>query len=83
MKFKKAEDYIKYLDEQSGEAWSNDNELLADAMQDYAKMYHEQIVKNCSKPDSINSLTLTERRDYLKGWEDGIEYFNNTKNNDC
>ena len=30
-----------------------------------------------------NSLSLTEREDYLKGWEDGIEYANNTKNNDC
>ncbi len=50
MKFKKAKDYIKYLDEQSSEAWSNDNELLSDAMEDYAKMYHEQQVKNCSIP---------------------------------
>ncbi len=30
-----------------------------------------------------NSLSLTEREDYLKGWEDGIKYANNTKNNDC
>lgn len=30
-----------------------------------------------------NSLPLTQREDYLKGWEDGIEYINNAKNNDC
>lgn len=30
-----------------------------------------------------NSLPLTEREDYLKGWSDGIEYANKTKDNDC
>jgi hypothetical protein len=30
-----------------------------------------------------NSLPLTHREDYLKGWEDGIEYINNAKNNVC
>lgn len=30
-----------------------------------------------------NSLPLTEREDYLKGWSDGVAYRNNTKSNDC
>lgn len=32
-----------------------------------------------------NSLPLTQRKDYLKGWEDGIAFAENTKHvgNDC
>lgn len=45
MKFETAKEYIKYLDEKSGESWSNATNELADAMEDYAKMYHERQLK--------------------------------------
>lgn len=45
MKFKTAKEYIEYLDEQSGESWSNATDELADIMEDYAKMYHEYQLK--------------------------------------
>ena len=32
--------------------------------------------------DVSNSLPLTKREDYLQGWYDGVEYANNTKNNE-
>ena len=45
MDFKTAKKYIEYLDEQSGESWSNSTDELADAMEDYAKMYHQAQLK--------------------------------------
>jgi len=45
MKFKTAKEYIEYLDEQSGEGWSNATNELADVMEDYAEMYHERQLK--------------------------------------
>jgi hypothetical protein len=45
MNFKTAKEYIEYLDEQSGESWSNATEELADVMENYAKMYHERQLK--------------------------------------
>ena len=45
MKFETAKEYIEYLDEQSGESWSNATDELADVMEDYAKMYHERQLK--------------------------------------
>ena len=40
MKINNAKDYIEILDAE-GEGWSNDNDALAYAMEDYAKMYHQ------------------------------------------
>ena len=45
MKFETAKEYIEYLDEQSGESWSLATDELADAMEDYAEMYHERKLK--------------------------------------
>ena len=52
MKITNAKDYIELLDG-SGESWSNDNEALANAMEDYAKIYHENQVKNVDKIEPL------------------------------
>ena len=56
MKFETAIEYIEYLDKQSGESWSNATNELADAMEDYAKMYHERKLKLLGIADVGNSL---------------------------
>jgi len=53
MKFKTAREYIEYLDEQSGESWSNATNELADVMEDYAKMYHERQLKLLGRADTV------------------------------
>ena len=45
MNFETAKEYIEYLDEQTGESWSNSTDELADIMEDYAKMYHIRQLK--------------------------------------
>ena len=42
MEFNTAKEYIEYLDAQFGEVWSDSIDGLADAMEDYAKMYHKR-----------------------------------------
>ena len=44
MEVNNAKDYIEILDA-AGESWSNDNDALSDAMEDYAKMYHQAQLK--------------------------------------
>jgi len=39
-------------------------------------------LKKLRLADVSNSLPLTKREDYLQGWYDGVEYANNTKNNE-
>ena len=47
-----AKEYIEYIDSESGESWSNSTDEIADVMEDYAKMYHEQQLKLLSTPDA-------------------------------
>ena len=48
MKTKTAKEYIDWIDEQSGEYWSTDTEMIAQIMEDYAKM----------KTDTVNGWFL-------------------------
>ena len=65
MKTTTAEEYIKELDE-AGEAWSNDMQALAEALNDFAKIYHEQqiILEGVkfaeSKQGKCNCETITD-----------------------
>lgn len=43
--FKSAKEYIEYLDVQSGEGWSNLTDELAQAMEDYARIYYKNQIK--------------------------------------
>ena len=62
MKFKTPKEYIEYLDEQSGESWSNVTDELADAMGDYAKMYHEHELK------LLGMANVVQQREQLKAF---------------
>jgi len=45
IEFNSASEYIKYLDEQGGVAWSTTTDGIVDVMEDYAKMYHKRKLK--------------------------------------
>ena len=55
-----AKEYIEYIDSQSGESWSNSTDEIADVMEDYAKMYHEQQLKLLSTPDAAGRSDALE-----------------------
>lgn len=55
-----AEDFCKYLDEQHGEAWSNDYEDLSNRMQEYAEIYYKQKIKEQTDfEDELKNLSKT------------------------
>lgn len=61
MKFKTAKEYIEWIDKQSGEVWSNDNDLLSEVMEDYTNMRIKQELSKLHQPTVIKSVCDCER----------------------
>lgn len=49
----------------------------------WMEKYAEYKAKKLPIHNVSNRLPLTEREDYLKGWDDGIVFAKNTQSNDC
>lgn len=56
MQFNTALEYINWIDEQSGESWSDDTSQLSDVMEDYARMYHKKRMEELTQISNDGSF---------------------------